>query len=142
MVSTISDSCLTYQSNATSGGADSIYIWACDFSVPRKCDSLKIGITLEEVTTGISGPSLAILGAYPNPFYDEFTVQFNMFFEAEFNIRLIDASGKVITSRKLEAVPAGLNYYRINGLEVLPAGNYILEIESGNRISRNSLIKL
>lgn len=139
-----SDSCFLYTSNALAPGRDSLIFWACDASTPPKCDSLKIGIVLEERTsTGISySPALAVMGSYPNPFEDFFTVQFNLFEAGTVYFKLYNAGGKEIFNRNGHFSRPGLQYFRLSGLETLPSGQYLLEIGTGQQRVRSKVVKL
>jgi alkaline phosphatase D len=138
------DTCFIYQSTATAPGRDSLIFWACNAGNPPKCDSLKVGIILEErSTTGIdSHPSLAVMGSYPNPFENQFVVQFNLFEAGTVTFKIFDSKGNIIFNRERNYGQGGLQYFRLTGLESLAAGQYLLELNSGQTKIRSTLVKL
>lgn len=70
-----------------------------------------------------------ILGAYPNPFFDRFVVQFNLFQSEHVHMRLTDVSGKAIIEKDFGQLRSGLQYLEVNAPD-LPAGLYILSLQT------------
>jgi alkaline phosphatase D len=139
----VSDSCLTYQSGATGPGTDSLVFWACQSGQPQKCDSLRVGIRLlEPLPSGIYDIPLTVMGAYPNPFEDKFTVQFYVFRAGPLKVSLYDSKGSVLFRREQPHVESGTQYYQITDLQDLPSGKYILELESNRKRYRSMTVKL
>jgi alkaline phosphatase D len=81
-----------------------------------------------------------IIGAYPNPFVDNLTVQFNAFTQVQVNAGLVDLSGRTVLERNLGKVSSGLHYLDINASSLAP-GMYILTLRVGNETMTRNIIK-
>jgi len=81
-----------------------------------------------------------IIGAYPNPFYDNLTVQFNAFRSEQVSAGLVDLSGRTVLERSLGKVSTGLHYLDINASSLAP-GMYILTLRVGNETMTRNIIK-
>jgi alkaline phosphatase D len=91
---------------------------------------------------GIQGPVAdgVIIGAYPNPFYDNLTVQFNAFRPERVTVGLVDLAGRTVLERDLGTVGTGLHYLDINAPALTP-GMYILRLQVGNETMTRNVIK-
>jgi alkaline phosphatase D len=98
------------------------------FDVPEESVSIR---NVENVT---------IVGAYPNPFNDVFTVQFNLVKAEPVKVSLVDITGRVIKQNTLDGFQQGINYLNIHAGE-LSAGNYILVMETNGTSFRKKVVK-
>ncbi len=84
-------------------------------------------------------PGTYLQGIYPNPFTDQFTVQFNSDKNQPVQIQVMDMSGKTIYS-KTAACVAGSNSMNVM-TSSMGAGNYILCLVSEEGVFRQKLLK-
>ncbi|MBI1287717.1 MAG: T9SS type A sorting domain-containing protein [Flavobacteriales bacterium] len=82
-----------------------------------------------------------IIGAYPNPFFDRFVVQFNLFQPEQVRIRLTDISGKMIMEKDLGQLRNGLQYLQVNTSD-LPAGLYIFTLQTENAVVTRRMTRI
>ncbi len=79
--------------------------------------------------------------SYPNPFRDKFNITFTITSEEELSVTLYNSSGKPVKSLGWAHYKKGEYQLEIEG-EDLPAGIYILKVNSRFRSVQNKLIKL
>jgi hypothetical protein len=75
------------------------------------------------------------LNIYPNPVTDVLNVQWNNTNETA-NLSIRDLSGRLVHSERVANGNAALN------LSGLASGNYILELQKGDRTLRKQMVKL
>lgn len=92
------------------------------------------------ISSGEQTPDGIIVSAYPNPFDDDFTVQFNVFGSDRVICSLTDLSGRPVMERDLGMLPAGLHYLDVNAPHVAP-GMYILSMTIGNQRMTRNMVK-
>ena len=141
------DTCISYQSDPSFSGIDTVTVYACDNSVPQICDTIVYWITIgADDTTGIrdvqqaNNSDFAVIGVYPNPFDVEVLVQYYQFSEANISIRMYDALGKQIFNENIGEKTEGLKYAKLETAE-LAQGNYIIEISTANYTYTKKIIK-
>ena len=88
----------------------------------------------------LTTPVLATINCSPNPFSDYTVVKFSYRQAGKAELRMIDENGKIIKTR-FEDVHNGTNSIRLDGMQNLKAGAYILEIHVKDLVSRYKLIK-
>jgi hypothetical protein len=81
------------------------------------------------VQKSIAGNKAVII--YPNPAYDEVTLQVTNGQNEKVAVDIIDNSGKVVIN-KLFTLPSGRNYVLIDGIDRLPASAYIVKVKSAS----------
>ncbi len=72
-----------------------------------------------------------VIIAYPNPAYNDLTVQVNTVNSEKITVEIIDNSGRALINKSFN-VFAGQNYLSIDGIDKLPASSYILKVRSGS----------
>lgn len=79
----------------------------------------------QSLATGIKTHSndLVVLSAYPNPFIDKITIQFNTASSASTNLKVYDVTGKLVKSIDLGFLSKGL-YNKTISLDDLASGAY------------------
>ena len=82
-----------------------------------------------------------IISAYPNPFVDQFVVQFNLFESENVQVKLTDISGKTVLTKDFGKKRDGLHYLEIDVPE-LASGLYIFSLQSGKNVINRRLSKL
>jgi len=94
-----------------------------------------------DVVTGLDGEMLsATIGIYPNPMDQKFTLKIQSVKKGSFDLRLIDLSGKVLQSKKIELTEGSIE----QDIDVsdLKSGIYLVEITLGQeRIIRRIVRK-
>jgi len=80
------------------------------------------------------------LTAYPNPFGNMVTVQFNIFKPATVEVRLYDTRGLLLYRNFAGTLPEGTYSLPVTGLQIV-SGVYILKLILGNRIAALKIIK-
>lgn len=85
---------------------------------------------------GVQSSSASKLELYPNPSISYFDVSFELEQNSELKFRVLDAQGKEITVLLHQKVKAGTNRFRFS-TSPLPAGAYILVIESEGQVLKN-----
>jgi hypothetical protein len=81
---------------------------------------------------------IVILGAFPNPFDKDITIQYNAQTVAKTEFTITSMTGQVMKSFYFNPVQ-GLNYLKIDASE-LPSGNYIFGMkQNGKRLIKNVL---
>jgi len=83
-----------------------------------------------------------IVSAYPNPFLDRFTVQFNVFGVEQVSCSMTDLAGRIVFQEDLGGVDPGLHYMEVALPEMLPAGMYQFSMTIGGQRMVRSMIKL
>ena len=91
------------------------------------------------VSVNDKADKVVIVSTFPNPFQNEFVVQFYAEQNKKTDLKLIDASGKMVLNETYHQPLVGINYMKVN-TEKLAPGNYILIMESaGDTFSKNVL---
>lgn len=83
---------------------------------------------------------LIVLSAYPNPFIDNISVQFNIATNSTVNFKVYDLSGKLMKDIDLGNLSKGL-YNKNIDLGNLPSGLYKLVLSNGKDIIQKSIEK-
>ncbi len=83
-----------------------------------------------------------IVSAYPNPFIENFVVQFNLFEAENVHIRLTDLSGKTVLERDFGHMRSGLHYLEVNATEQLASGLYVFTLQTGQHVINRRMSKL
>jgi len=100
-------------------------------------------------TVAIDKPDLSrtykdfvMLAAYPNPTVGEIDIQLFSYIDNQINISIKTIDGKDVYNENITVYPFDIYYHRLN-VHHLPAGNYVLLVNSatGSHISKN-IIKL
>lgn len=91
-------------------------------------------------TTMNEQEQVVVIGAYPNPFSEEITIQYDVKVAGDVVLEVLDVSGKTV-KRNVFAAQAGLNYIRINGQE-LSTGTYALVLKDANERITRKVIRL
>lgn len=82
---------------------------------------------------------IVIVGAYPNPFNDKFTVQFFINKSPYVNLNVSNIYGQVLINEKLDVNCSDLQYHEIDSDQLSP-GTYILSITTANGIIKTKKI--
>ena len=96
----------------------------------------------QNLSTSIKTKSseLIILSAYPNPFIDKITVQFNLATASNLDLKIIDMSGRIVKQTNLGFLTKGL-YDKTIELNDLSNGVYKFVLSNGNGIIERTIEK-
>lgn len=86
-------------------------------------------------------PDMVMFGVYPNPFYNEMSIQLFLQFGGDVEVSIYDMMGKMVLQEKVTNLQKGLNYITLFG-DDLSKGTYSLVIKSDNHMATKKIIKL
>ncbi|MFC6999746.1 T9SS type A sorting domain-containing protein [Rufibacter roseus] len=78
--------------------------------------------------------------AYPNPFQSELSVTLSTALKSSVSISLYDLNGKLVKAETATALE-GTNQYKLQNLETLAKGTYILKVNQDNQTSTQRVVK-
>jgi alkaline phosphatase D len=86
-------------------------------------------------------PGLTLVAAYPNPFVDRVELQFVVYeAQADMALRVTDLQGRLLQTHPLGPRTPGIHVLEL-GLHELPAGAYLLQLESNGRTFNQRMVK-
>lgn len=100
--------------------------------------SLSNIITLKNNSGSLAAGEFALINASPVPFTNSIKVNYGAGSGTSANVQLLNAAGQVVKSQSVSLVK-GYSYFELNGLDYLPSGTYILQI---NTVNSNKYIKV
>jgi hypothetical protein len=108
------------------------------FSMPLYADtSLYYGPVIVRATTSVLHSAvLGGLSLSPNPAWGVATVRFQVSYPVQGTLRAMDLAGRVVYERDLGLLPVGEQSQELR----LPAGTYIVELQTGEEVYRNRLV--
>lgn len=93
------------------------------------------------LSTGIKAASkLIVFGIYPNPFNNEFQLQFYNTDGDNAKIKLVDIQGREVFSHSIDHMKTGVNYMKINA-EGLQTGTYTVVVEQNGEVAAKTVIR-
>lgn len=92
------------------------------------------------VLLNVTIKGISITGFYPNPFIDKVNISISSETNEKANIRMLDNTGKVI-STQTSMVSKGVNNIILGNMANLARGLYIVEIQVGDVLIKQKLIK-
>ncbi len=131
------DMLMTWGTNPATGL--SVYVNAsnaCGTSVNRALNGIAIDV-LNCIRLGDQG-AVTGLNVFPNPATDRATITFNGTEGADFNLKMVDVTGRMIMNERGTAVE-GMNQREINAAEV-SAGVYFIMIETNGIVEQIRLV--
>lgn len=84
--------------------------------------------------------SVVFLGAYPNPFDENFMLQYFLRQGNDLHLSVSDVTGKIWMKEHLGFLPKGIQRTLVNGSS-LPAGSYFVSLISGDEVFHKILVK-
>ncbi len=84
--------------------------------------------------------AFTVFGTYPNPFYEDLTIQLFLANDQAITFECYDIAGKLVFNQEIYLLSKGLNYVKLY-LSSLSSGTYSLVIKSENHYSSKKLIK-
>ena len=89
----------------------------------------------------VSGtPQGIIVGAYPNPFTEDFYITYNLFKPGGCELKLIDLSGKTVWNKKITGLSTDLQFTHVQPGDI-PVGLYVLTMEMGKESASWRIVK-
>jgi uncharacterized repeat protein (TIGR01451 family) len=92
-------------------------------------------ISLKKTQTG-----LLLQQGFPNPFTNQLTVQLFSDRDQQVRLKIIDVTGRIIRTDKVECVH-GINSFLIKGLEEFSSGAYYIRAETSNTAMMQKIMK-
>lgn len=86
-------------------------------------------------------PKAALIGTYPNPFWEEFVVKAYLFKPEKVSMNLYDGKGAIVRESPAEQLGAGLHYLPMEGSE-LESGVYLLRLTVGGQVFTRRVVRL
>lgn len=77
-------------------------------------------------------PLAAVIGTYPNPFWEDFVVKTYLFEDADVSIDIFDSQGKLMKQLNPGPMGIGLHYIHVTGTD-LPQGVYLIHVNIGEK---------
>lgn len=100
--------------------------------------------SLVEDTTGIgieNRPTAAVIGTYPNPFWENFVVKTYLFSNTKVSFQLYDAAGAMVADEAEQELSSSLHYIQVNG-SGLPKGTYFLNLLVGDKLYTRRVVRM
>jgi hypothetical protein len=88
-----------------------------------------------------SGPGLAIVGTYANPFHGRTRIEFSLGLAGPVELEAFDVAGRCVARLAAGTYPAGVHGLDWNA-ERLPAGTYFLRLRQGDRMDSRRCVLL
>ncbi len=84
---------------------------------------------------------IVFLGAYPNPFDENFMLQYYMRMASEVQLSVVDVTGKVLIEESLGLLSKGIQRTLVNGTS-LPTGSYFVTLRTEGAVFQRMLVKV
>jgi hypothetical protein len=81
------------------------------------------------VQKNISGNKMVLM--YPNPAYNDLTLQLTTGINEKVIINIVDNAGKTVINKTV-TLPSGQNYISIDGIDKLPSATYLVKVKSSS----------
>ena len=93
--------------------------------------------------TGIQkkGPVAAVIGTYPNPFWQNFVIKTYLFQPEELSVQILDTKGALVRQEDPTYLRKGLHYLQISGAG-LEQGTYMIRVSIGNKEFTRTVVKI
>lgn len=91
-------------------------------------------------TTATTGNDLQLSSIFPNPFTDQFTIQYTLETDGNMKFYLYDSKGRIVMSKE-EPGQKGSNSFSAGNLDHLPPGTYLLHVIKGTEKITQKVIK-
>lgn len=101
-------------------------------------------VSPEDTTSGTGideQPIAAVIGTYPNPFWDQFLVKTFLFNKQTVNVQVFDGKGAVVIDQGTSQLPQGLHYIEVDGSQ-LPKGIYFLKMHIGDKLYTRQVVRM
>ena len=83
----------------------------------------------------------AVIGTYPNPFWDNFFIKAYLFDNEDVSIEVFDGKGSLVINQATHKRTQGLHYIQVNGSN-LPKGIYYLKMTVGKKLFSRTVIRM
>lgn len=93
-------------------------------------------------STGIAEATIAaVIGTYPNPFWEDFVVKTYLFEAQAISIQVFDAKEALVIDEPETKLSQGLHYIQVNG-SGLPEGTYYLNMLIGDKLYSRRVVRM
>ena len=96
--------------------------------------------TLQEDGSSYNITGINITSIYPSPFVDKINIDISSQNAGQVQIRLLDNTGQLLVN-KTDAINSGVNSISIFGLNNLAKGIYMIQLQSGENMITQKLMK-
>ena len=86
-------------------------------------------------------PIAAVIGTYPNPFWDSFLIKTFLFDNEPVSIQVFDGKGALVINQNEQKLGKGLHYLNVDG-QHLPEGAYYLKLTIGDKLYSRTVIRM
>ena len=90
--------------------------------------------------TGLKENEILVFGIYPNPFDNEFVVQFYKPLKGSVELELINSQGQIIKKELTYEYSTGVNYLKVSCGDIA-AGTYTLLLKEGGTVTATTVFK-
>ena len=101
-------------------------------SSPPHVPASNCGLLATTINEDQADPEAAVIGTYPNPFWESFVVKTYLFDAAEVSINIFDSQGRLVQQQLPTLLNSGLHYLPIDG-SALPQGVYLVHVNIGSK---------
>lgn len=101
---------------------------------PNVCGTTSVGIAEE-------APIAAVIGTYPNPFWEDFVVKTYLFNSEQVSVQLFDIKGSMVKEISQEKLNQGLHYIRVDGTG-LTEGTYLMKMTIGDKVFSRTVVRI
>lgn len=92
--------------------------------------------------TGIDEqPIAAVIGTYPNPFWNDFLIKTFLFDKQTVNVQVFDSKGALVIDQGTSQLVQGLHYIEVDGSQ-LPTGTYFLKMLIGDKLYTRQVVRM
>lgn len=100
-------------------------------------------VSAEDTTgTGIAEEAVAaVIGTYPNPFWENFIIKTFLFDNEAVTIQVYDGKGALVIDQGTTQLNRGLHYIQVSGHD-LPEGTYFLKLTIGDKLYTRQVIRM
>lgn len=92
--------------------------------------------------TGIAEqPIAAVIGTYPNPFWNDFLIKTFLFDKQTVSVQVFDSKGALVIDQGTNQLAQGLHYIEVDGSQ-LPTGTYFLKMLIGDKLYTRQVVRM
>ncbi|MBI1288884.1 MAG: T9SS type A sorting domain-containing protein [Flavobacteriales bacterium] len=104
---------------------------------PNSCMSVE-----DTSGTGIAEqPIAAVIGTYPNPFWENFLIKTFLFDNQPVTVQVFDAKGALAIDQGTTKLNQGLHYIQVSGSD-LPKGTYFLKLQIADKLYTRQVVRM
>ncbi|MBL4586473.1 MAG: T9SS type A sorting domain-containing protein, partial [Flavobacteriales bacterium] len=101
---------------------------------PSVCSSPTVGIKEKD-------PIAAVIGTYPNPFWENFVIKTYLFDSEDVSVQLFDVKGTLVQEVSQKKLTRGLHYIQVNGSGI-SEGTYLVKMTIGSKVFTRTVVRI